>query len=162
MLVRSGSPRVRDFDQFHEAVSPRVLRAVAAGFGAQVAADATSEAMAWAWESWERVQKMDNPAGCVYRVAERRAIAASRDRHRVDSQLREDLSVPGPDIEPGLISGLANLSSQQRTVVVLVVGFQWTQQEVADLLEISHSTVRTHLRRALERLTAWLGTLEKR
>lgn len=57
-----------------------------------------------------------------------------------------------PDVEPGLVAGLAALSDQQRTVVLLVHALDWSQAEVASLLDINPSTVREHLQRALDRL----------
>jgi RNA polymerase sigma factor (sigma-70 family) len=47
---------------------------------------------------------------------------------------------------------LKRLSVQQRTVVVLVHGFEWSQAEVSELLEISPSTVQKHLNRAMSKL----------
>jgi RNA polymerase sigma factor (sigma-70 family) len=54
--------------------------------------------------------------------------------------------------EPGLRPALEALSEQQRAVVVLVHGYGWSQREVADLLNVSASTVRNHLERAMRRL----------
>jgi DNA-directed RNA polymerase specialized sigma24 family protein len=44
------------------------------------------------------------------------------------------------------------LPVQQRTVVMLIHAFGWTQRDVADLLDINRSTVREHLDRAVTRL----------
>ena len=55
------------------------------------------------------------------------------------------------DIDPGLLPALSHLSEQQRTVVVLVHAFGWSQTEVA-LLDITVSTAREHLSRALGHL----------
>jgi DNA-directed RNA polymerase specialized sigma24 family protein len=41
--------------------------------------------------------------------------------------------------------------------VLLVVGQEWKQQEVAELLGISHSSVRSHLRRGMESLRKSIG-----
>jgi RNA polymerase sigma factor (sigma-70 family) len=41
--------------------------------------------------------------------------------------------------------------------VVLVEGLGWTQEEVADLMGVSPSTVRNHLRRGMEKLRRCLG-----
>ena len=60
--------------------------------------------------------------------------------------------MPLVDIDPGLLPALSHLSEQQRTVVVLVHGFGWSQTEVAKLLDITVSTAREHLSRALRHL----------
>jgi RNA polymerase sigma factor (sigma-70 family) len=57
-----------------------------------------------------------------------------------------------PDIEPRLLPALEQLTEHQRVSVVLTCGFGWTQSDVAELLEISPSSVRTHQARALARL----------
>lgn len=44
------------------------------------------------------------------------------------------------------------LSEPQRVAVLAVHAFGWSQQEVADLLGISHSTLRTHLARGIDKL----------
>ncbi len=61
-----------------------------------------------------------------------------------------------PWIEPGLPDALNKLSARQRQVVVLVHGFEYTHQEVADLLGISRSSVQNHVERGLARLRSEL------
>ena len=51
-----------------------------------------------------------------------------------------------------LAAAVRALPLQQRTVVMLVHAFGWSQRDVARLLEVSPSTVREHLDRALVRL----------
>ena len=64
--------------------------------------------------------------------------------------------MPPPDeiseFEPRLLPALERLSEMQRVVVVLTSAYGWQQAEVAALLEITPSSVRTHQARALERL----------
>jgi DNA-directed RNA polymerase specialized sigma24 family protein len=60
------------------------------------------------------------------------------------------------DVTPELLPALARLSEQQRTVVVLIHGFAYTQREVAELLEIAVSTTREHLARGMAALRAHL------
>jgi len=45
----------------------------------------------------------------------------------------------------------------QRTAVVLIDGFDWTHQEVADQLGVRRSTVQKHRERGLARLRRELG-----
>ena len=66
------------------------------------------------------------------------------------------VSNPGPP-EPGLEPALSNLTKQQRTAVVLIDGFGYTHQEVADLIGVGRSTVQKHHERGLEKLRHELG-----
>ena len=52
---------------------------------------------------------------------------------------------------------LERLSHRQRTAVILVHGFDWTHEEVADVMGVSVSTVRNHLRRGMVKLRSALG-----
>ncbi len=61
-----------------------------------------------------------------------------------------------PWIEPAVPVALAALSEQQRVSVVLAHGYGWTHREVADLLNISTSTVQNHVERAMSKLRAAL------
>lgn len=84
--------------------------------------EVAAETLAYGWEHWERLRKMDNPVGYLYVVGRN----LSR-RHRPSGP--KFIEVPHdttPDIEPELPRPLAALSSRQRNVVVLVQCFQWT------------------------------------
>ena len=139
------------FEAFFADVEPRLRRALVAGLGGERGREATAEAMGWAWEHWDRVRSMANPAGYLYRVGRSR----TRGRRRpVVFASPADVSTPW--VEPGLAPALAALSEQQRVVVVLVHGYGWSQREVADLLDVATSTVQTYLERALGRLRSAL------
>jgi RNA polymerase sigma factor (sigma-70 family) len=64
-----------------------------------------------------------------------------------------------PDVEPRLPEALAALSERQRTVVVLIHCFQWTQSEVAELLGLSKTTVQNHLERGMDGLRREIGVV---
>lgn len=150
-----GSDERAAFTTFVGEVEPRLRRALVGLRGAELGRDATAEALAWAWEHWDQVQLMDNPAGYLYRVG------TSRSRAR----RRALLPVPPPpadrSYEPGLTPALAALSERQRSVVVLVHGCGWSYGEVAQALGIAKSSVGTHLARAMEQLRAQLGVTEE-
>jgi RNA polymerase sigma-70 factor (ECF subfamily) len=146
------APDRSDEDQFAEFVAtaePRLRRALFP-VGGVATADAVADALAYAWEHWDRVQAMDNPIGYLYRVGR------SRLRPRKTPVLPPVDTARIPDVEPGLAPALARLPERQRVAVVLVHGFGWTHQEVADLWEVSVSTVRNHLARGIDRLRATL------
>ena len=62
-----------------------------------------------------------------------------------------------PEVEPGLARSLAELPERQRVCVYLLHGCGWSTPEVADLLDVSVSTVRNHVARALDHLRRDLG-----
>lgn len=132
-------------------VEPRLRRALVATFGAVEGRQATVDALSWAWEHWDRVQGLDSPVGYLYRVG-RTAVRRSAPRPIVDARVATTTTTEIPDVQPELLRALAALPGQQQTVVLLVEAYGWSQQEVADVLGISPSTVHAHLRRALDRL----------
>ena len=134
------------FEDFVSAVRPRLRRAFVASRGLDGADDATAEALGWAWEHWEEVQTMVNPAGYLYRVGQSR----SRARRRVF------LPAPGvlgiPEVEPALVPALLALPVTQRTAVWLVHGCGWTYGETAVAMDTSPTMVGNHVARGLKRL----------
>ena len=96
---------------------------------------------------------MENPGGYVYRVGQNVAIRRRRS-HSVGFPV-----APAhlPWIEPGLPGALEELTERQRVVVVLVHGFGYRHREVAELLEVSKSSVQRHLERGLKKLRSSLG-----
>ena len=131
---------------------PRLRAGLGAAYGPEAGAEATAEALAWGWEHADRVAEMENPIGYLYRVGQ----TAARKLRRRQGVLPIPERGRIPHIEPGLVPALESLSEAQRTVVLAVHAFGWTQQEVTELLDVSHSTVRTHLARAMDKLRAAL------
>lgn len=141
------------FTGFVARVAPRLTQALVAALGSEVGREMSAEALAYGWEHWDRVGRMDNPAGYLYRVGCNRG-------HR----LRHPLLLPDPPppqseplVEPGLPVALARLSGRQRVSVMLVHGAGWTLTETAELLGISAGSVSRHVDRALTRLRRSLG-----
>jgi DNA-directed RNA polymerase specialized sigma24 family protein len=139
------------FTAFVTEAEPRLRRAFTLLRGADSGGDATAEALAWAWEHWADVRAMGNPVGYLYRVG------SSKTRYREQRFPQAPAPTDGPGFEPGLVPALARLSVRQRTAVVLVHGCGWTHQEVADALELSRSSVGTHVERAMAQLRNELG-----
>ncbi len=142
------------FTVFMSEVQPRVAVALTAALGQEAGREATAEAFAYAWEHWDRVGGMENPAGYVYRVGRsrvRRRRTPPAGLGTADGEHRESW------VEPGLVAALERLSPRQRTVVVLMEGYGHTPQEVAELLGVSRSSVRRHNDRALRKLRSALG-----
>jgi RNA polymerase sigma-70 factor (ECF subfamily) len=139
-------PDEESFASFVAEATPRLRRAFVGCRGIGGAADATAEALAYAWEHWPRVRAMENPVGYLYRVGQ------SRTRARRSLALPAPAELGLPDVEPALVPALLALSVQQRTAVWLVHGCGWTYREVAEAMDLSASAVGTHVARALEHL----------
>lgn len=139
------------FDRFVATSEPDLRRALVAAYGPVDGRDAVAEALAYAWEHWDRVSSMDSPLGYLYRVAQ------SRMRRRKSGHLPADEAFEAiPDIDPRVGPALRMLSEHQRVAVFLVHGFGWPHADVADVLECMPSTVSTHVQRGLDRLRAIL------
>jgi RNA polymerase sigma-70 factor (ECF subfamily) len=151
MQVDAGPRETVAFSQFVAEVEPRLRRALVVLRGAEAGRDATAEALAWAWEHWDDVQAMANPAGYLYRVGQ------SRSRWKRERFAPAPTPPDAPGFEPGLAPALGRLTDRQRTAVVLVHGCGWSLQEVADALELSKSSVATHVERAMAQLRQELG-----
>ncbi len=148
---------VHSFTEWATEAEPRIRRALTAAFGVQVGADACAAAMAIAWERWDEVSTMDNPAGYVFGVGRNTARRASRRRRPVFVEVPEHRL---PDVEPGLPDALAGLPERQRLAVALVHGYGWTMSEVAELLGLRKTTVQNHVERGLVKLRRSLGVAQ--
>jgi len=149
--VSTARPTRAEFTAFVHEVEPRLLEALTATYGPIDGREATVDALSWAWEHWERLADVGNKPGYLYRVGQTATRRFAVRSLPLTGPLRASVGRL-PEVEPGLIPALARLSDQQRTVVLLVHAFDWSQTEVAELLDITPSTVREHLRRALEGL----------
>lgn len=134
------------FRAFVAQAEPRLRRGLMAAYGSDRGREATAEALAFAWERWEKVRHMANPIGYLFRVGQ------SRTRSRRQPDLFTRQSTAEVWVEPGLPKALGNLPERQRVVVYLVHGYGFTVNDVARLLEIRETSVRTHLRRGLSSL----------
>jgi RNA polymerase sigma-70 factor (ECF subfamily) len=142
-----------DFETWYRHEHPRLVTLLAASTGdAPLARDAADEAVARAFERWERVSRMDSPAGWTYRVALNIVRRRTRRRaleHRILRRIRPDV-VPGPTGELWLL--VADLPPRQRTAVLLRHVGQLTEAEIGDVMGIARGTVSSTLRSAYRRL----------
>lgn len=145
---------VDDFSEFAQAAEPRLRQALCSRFGVEAGREATAEAMAIAWEHWNRIRAYDNPIGYLFGVGRNKARGSYR-RRRVVLWSTPNEAIPW--VEPGLPKALALLSPNQRTVVLLLHCFDWTHVEVAELLGTSKTTIQTHAERGMARLRRELG-----
>lgn len=136
------------FEGFLAAHGGRLRFALVAAYGPEAGADAAAEAIAYGWEHWDRFAAIANPAGYLYRVGQ----TAARKGRRRHGYLPTPPATELPDFEPALVPALERLSEMQRVCVLMVHALGYPLTEVADLLDVDVSTVRTHCRRAIDRL----------
>ncbi len=142
------------FTDFVSTVEPRLRRALSAAFGSDLGREATAEALAYGWQHWERVRVMENPAGYLFRVGQRKA---RRIRSRPPAVDQVSTGPSDPWVEPGLAPALAKLTEKQRVVVSLIHAFDWSMSEVAAVLGVSKATVQSYEKRAMKKLQLELG-----
>jgi RNA polymerase sigma factor (sigma-70 family) len=148
-------PEPAVFAAFVRESEPGLRHALVASFGPVEGRAATVDALSWAWEHWDHIEGASNKLGYLYRVGQN---AARRNASRAQpGRFEESDEQRPPDVEPALLPALAKLSPQQRTAVLLVHGYGWSQTDVAQLLDVNVSTLREHLARGLIRLRTTLG-----
>lgn len=155
MLSTLMEPGRSDFERFAGDVEPRLRRALVAGFGAVVGREAAADALAWAWQNWDRVAGLESPVAYLYRVGRTLAVRSAAPDIPV-AELAPAIASPTHSFEPGLAPAVAGLSEPQRCAVLLVVGFGYTLREAAEVLGVTASTVHRDCERALTRLRSEL------
>lgn len=142
------------FTEFVDEHEANLRESLIAACGGEHGRDAAAEALVYGWRHWDRISEMENPVGYLYKVGLSRGRRSLAKRRPVFDAVESSRI---PDVEPGLPDALAHLSDRQRTVVVLIHCFQWTQTEVGDLLGVSKTTVQNHLERGMAGLRHEIG-----
>ncbi len=154
------------YDAFFRSVFPRAVAIAQRITGDRSAAeDAALEALAKAHFRWARISGLESPDLWVIKVASREAIRQLSRQARAGRGL-----APAPErtavLDPAeavalrqtLAHALAGLSQRQCEVIVLRYLVGLSEVEVAEALEISHGTVKTHLRRGIAALRRSVGS----
>ena len=149
-----------EFGAFYRGSWDGVARALSVALGdADLAIEATDEAMARAYARWAKIRHYDNPAGWVYRVG----LNWSRSYHRRLARklpFRQPEAVEPPPVDdPAVRAALAALPFGQRSVVVCRLLLDWSVAETATALDLRPATVRSRLHRALRTLETSLQHL---
>lgn len=146
------------FEEFVRADGERLRRVMSSQYGVDIGCESTDSALAWAWEHWDRLRGMSNPAGYLYRVAQtqaRRTITRGRPvTFPPEPMVRAD---SGASIDGDLAVALLSLPDQQRLAVLMVHVYGWTPIEVGRITSTPAVTVRSHLRRGLRHLRTSLS-----
>ncbi|MEP7046150.1 MAG: sigma factor-like helix-turn-helix DNA-binding protein [Ilumatobacteraceae bacterium] len=166
-LTHEVASAILPFEEFYREQRDAIGRALALTLrDTQLAAEAVDEAMARAFQRWSRVQALDNPGGWVYRVGLnwsrsilRRALrpAPVWVTHRPASG---DAGSVDPMIEPTIDRALAQLSFEQRAVVVCRLLIGYSEAQTAAALGIRPGTVKSRLARGTTRLQSLLSPLD--
>lgn len=149
------------FEDFYRATRGSVGRALALALGdADLAADATDEALARAFERWSMVSRLDRPEGWVYRVGLNWSLSVLRRRRRSPHRLYERPVLDGPQpADPDLHAALGALDVKHRSVVVCRHLLGWSVADTAAALGVRQGTVKSRLHRALATLQRHLDHL---
>jgi DNA-directed RNA polymerase specialized sigma24 family protein len=150
---------VSAFEAFYRTNRLPLARALALTLrNTELASDAVDEAMARAYERWSHVEGLANPTGWVYRVA----LNWSRSFLRRALRPMPAWRTPGVELgsaglDPTVDRALAELSVEQRAVVVCRLLLGWSEAQTAKALDIRPGTVKSRLNRASARLQTTLG-----
>jgi RNA polymerase sigma factor (sigma-70 family) len=148
------------FSAFYRDRWSPVARGLALTLGdADLAAEATDEAMARAYPRWATLQAYDNPAGWVYRVGLNWARSHRRRIARMIPFVHHDTAELGSVSDPSITVALMELPLRQRSVVVCRLLLDWSVEDTAAALDISPGTVKSRLHRALQTLESTLSHL---
>ena len=151
-----------EFERFYGERRDRLARALAMTLGgdAHLGAEAADEAMARAYQRWDRVARFDDPGAWVYRVGLNWATSVLRRRLRPlrPPTTRDATDVDAPP-EPDVLAALAELDVKQRAVVVCRYYLGLSEAETASALHIRPGTVKSRLHRALKALQPRLAHL---
>ena len=147
---------IDSFAEFVKTAEPRLRRALVARYGGQEGREAVAEALAYAWEHWDRIEDMDNPVGYLYRVG----------RTRGTWGFKRPVRLPRPQphqdstwFEPALPKAIEQLPPKQRTAVMLVKAHGYTYDEAAEVMGIGRTSVQKHVERALGKLRETLEVM---
>jgi len=157
------APSTADFDAFYRDRRATIARALALSLGdADLAAEATDEAMTRAYERWDRIALLDRPEAWVYRVATNWAMSIFR-RRRLSLHRFYELSTTDDGAssagDPAVHLAVASLDVKHRSVVVCRHLLGWSVAETARALGISEGTVKSRLFRATSKLRTHLHDL---
>jgi RNA polymerase sigma factor (sigma-70 family) len=139
---------------------PRLVGALSLYTGDRhVAEELAQEALVRTCERWDEVEVMDSPLGWTHRVAFNLANSHFRRfgaERRARSRLQAIVNLPRPEVDAtdafALRAAIASLAEPQRSVLILRYYADLPIAEVAELLEMPESTVKTNARRGIARL----------
>lgn len=149
------------FDIFYRREFPRMVAVVYAITGQRfVAEELAQEACMRAYRSWDRVRGYDKPGAWLRRVTVnlatshlRRRLVEAKALALVAVRVRAPLD-SHPAAEQELWAAVGNLPVRQRQAFALHYVDGLPVAEIAEVLDVAESTVKTHLQRARDAVGA--------
>jgi RNA polymerase sigma-70 factor (ECF subfamily) len=160
-VVRAVEP----FDSFFRREFPKMVAVAYAVSGSRWAAEELAQdALTRAYRSWDTIGRYDKPGAWLRRVTIN--FATSHVRRRVSevkaverfALRRIEPPDPHPEEDMEFWQQVKRLPRRQRQAVALRYVDDLSTGEIAEVMEISESSVRTHLQRGREALTDSLGS----
>jgi RNA polymerase sigma-70 factor (ECF subfamily) len=154
----------RAFEEFYRDEYRRLVPVIATLLGDRARAeDVVQEALVEAQRRWATVAEFDKPGAWVRRVALNRASNVRRRsgrERRALTRIRVVRANPPSDLLPdeAVWALVRDLPDQQRRAVVLHYVGDLSVADVADVMECSEGTVKTHLSRARTHLAQRYAT----
>jgi RNA polymerase sigma factor (sigma-70 family) len=151
-----------DFESFFHTEYARLVKSLyLTTLDLHEAEELAQEAMARAFERWDRVKEMDAPGGYLYRTAlnlnrkrlRRLAVRARRIIWPVESTD----AMAASDAKSDLLRALAALPDGQKEALVLLDLMELTSEEAGRILGIRAASVRSRAHRARQKLHEELG-----
>ncbi|MEO5679619.1 MAG: sigma-70 family RNA polymerase sigma factor [Acidimicrobiales bacterium] len=153
----------RDFDELFRAVWPRAVLAARRIVGpGEDPEGLAAEALTRAYDRWSTVRRHPAPEAWVLRVTINLALDRVRHRARTSPGLIDLVGAGGGGsvdsfdeatvIRLALCAALSRLPGKQRDAVALRYLGGCVEADIAASMKISPGTVKTHLRRGLEKL----------
>lgn len=136
------------FDEFFEMERARLFRALLlVTHDSAESEDLMQEAFVRVWERWDRVARLEDPVGYLFRTAMnlhrsrlRRAIVAVRRTVRSQAEYDPFEEVAAKD---EAVRSLATLTSRQRAAIVVTELLGYSSEEAGAILGIRPGTVRS-------------------
>lgn len=145
--ARFAGPVEPTFDDFFRAHRDRLFSALwLVGRDRHEAEEVAQEAFLKVWERWDRVRRLDDPAGYLYRTGlnlfrnRRRGVALAL-RRTVRAAPAAD-PIEAVDDRDAVVRALGALTPRERAALVLVDLLDMTSEEAARALGVRASTVR--------------------
>lgn len=148
---------------FRREYRPVLGLAVVLSGSVSVAEDLTQDAFLATFREWDRVREFENPGAWVRRIVANRSVSRFR-RSVVEARALLRLSGVGADRDGLAIEAaldvwreVRRLPRRQAQVIALTYLHDLSRQAVAEVLDCSEETVKTHLDRGKQTLMNRLG-----
>jgi DNA-directed RNA polymerase specialized sigma24 family protein len=144
--------RLHVLDEQFEHLRPRLV-GICRSVAGEAAEDAVHDAYIQARQSIHQLRDLDALDGWLTTIALRQCVSGHRRARRLRERLAELLphTTPGmPDV--GLRELVERLPIRSRAVLVLHHGYGYSLAEVADILDLTHTNVRSIAARSRRRL----------